>query len=636
MQKAAAAGAATLAAGAVGFKALDSSMNLSADFKTIYRGAKPLLAINKLGKRTDDYSVADVFVDTVSKYGGETFTIFEHRRMTYGDMELFSTQLAHWLLKHGIQAGDVLALVMENKPEFIGWWLAMTKIAAQVALVNYSVKRKGLVHCIKVADSKAVVFDTDTEENVYDVEGDLEARLFYWGPCPPSRPFKDVTTVGHDQMLGLSIDGGPLKELRKGIKMMDNFGFIYTSGTTGLPKAANIMHIKIVAMGNLLGAAGAGPGDRTHCCLPLFHSAGGGIGVLGCILTGSAIVISKKFSASRFWNEISAYGCTGFQYIGELGRFLVNYAKEHPEVYQIPHKLKFAVGNGLRPEVWDDFQDGFKIPAVLEFYGATEGNGALINYSAASDKASRGAVGRVGAILSKVLKPKIVKFDVETDEVVRGPDGLCIECGFMEPGELLFPNVQGDPTKTFKGYRDAKATAKKLLSDGFAKGDSWFRTGDLLAKDSRGFIYFVDRIGDTFRWKGENCSTTEVSEIVSSFPGVEEANVYGIKVPGCMDGRACMAAVQGRAGLQSQERLDDLLELCRRELPKYSLPLFLRFLPEMEQTATFKQQKANLREQGCDPKVVEDAMYWLSPVTGKYEPFGAAEYQGLESGQSKL
>jgi len=355
-------------------------------------------------------------------------------------------------------------------------------------------------------------------------------------------------------------------------------------------------------------------------------------------MTGATLVLSKKFSNSRFWPEIVAHQCTGFQYIGELGRYLVNYAKEHPEVnkYIQQHKLKVAVGNGLRPEVWNDFQDGLRIPLVVEFYGATEGNGVLINFCEKANLSARGAVGRMGALMKKVIPGRIVKFDVETEECIRGSDGLCIECPPGESGELIFPNLQNDPSKAFKGYTDPKATAKKLLSDGFVKGDSWFRTGDLLSCDTQGYYYFVDRIGDTFRWKGENCSTMEVSEVVSAYPGVTEANVYGVKVPGVADGRACMVAISAPADLQSQEKLDAIQKLCQKELPNYAQPLFLRFLPEMEVTGTFKHQKVQLREHGCDPNKVSDNMFWLSPSGKRYEPFGLAEYQALENGKAKL
>mmetsp|Transcript_61119 Transcript_61119/g.199828 ORF Transcript_61119/g.199828 Transcript_61119/m.199828 type:complete len:635 (+) Transcript_61119:115-2019(+) len=629
------AAAAVAVSGAVGFKVLDSKLNLSADLKSFKRLTK-CLAIMKYGKRADDFTIADIWAESVAKWADSTFVIFEHRRLTFKDVDMMSNQMAHWLLEQGFKTGDVIAMVMENKAEFIAWWLAMTKIGLQVAMINYNTKQKGLVHCIKVANASGVLFDADTAQSIHDVEGELAGiKLLHWGSAP-SLPFKSTLPVTHDALLAYPRDAGKFKAMRKGIKMSDNFGFIYTSGTTGLPKAANIMHVKFAGMGSMILASGLGPSDRLYTCLPIFHSAGGGIGVIGCILTGATLVLSRKFSNSRFWYEIMAYDCTAFQYIGELGRYLVNYAKEHPEVTKLPHKVKVAIGNGMRPEVWDDFQDGFRIPLVAEFYGATEGNGALINFCERGDKASRGAVGRAGTLLTKVLKARVLKFDYETEEVIRGPDGFCIECAHGDAGELVFPNVKDDPSKEFKGYTDPKATAKKLLSDAFEKGDSWFRSGDLLSKDSAGYFYFIDRIGDTFRWKGENCSTMEISEIVSAFPGVTEANVYGVKVPGSADGRACMVAISGGAQLQEQAQLDALLKLCEKELPKYAQPLFLRFLPDMDITGTFKHQKVALRESGCDPKAVADKLFWFSPASRRYEPFGASEYQQLEKGTSKL
>jgi len=624
-------------AGGIGFKILDSKTHISADLKNFGRLSKGL-AILKLGKKTEDYTVSDIWAESCAKWGENTFVIFEHRRLTFNDMDMLSNQLAHWLLEKGIKRGDVVALLMENKPEFIGWWLALTKIGALVGMINYNIKAKGLVHCIKVAKSTALIFDKDTEENVHDIEAELEGvNMFYWGK-DIAKPFKQVVSVDHDELLSLSRDGSKFHDMRKGLKMSDNFGFIYTSGTTGLPKAANIMHLKFVSMGSLPMMSGLGPSDRLYTCLPIFHSAGGGIGVVGCIMTGATLVLAKKFSNSRFWGDIVHHKCTGFQYIGELGRYLVNYLKEHPELKPLiaQHHLKVAMGNGLRPEVWDEFQDGLRVPLIVEFYGATEGNGILLNFCEKTNLEARGAVGRMGSLMSKVIPGKIVKFDVETEECIRGADGLCIECPFGEAGELIFANIADDPSKQFKGYTDPKATAKKLLGDCFKKGDSWFRTGDLLSKDSRGYFYFVDRIGDTFRWKGENCSTMEVSEVVSAFPGVGEANAYGVKVPGVQDGRACMVAISGAGELQSQEQLGALQQLCQKELPAYAQPLFLRFLPDMDITGTFKHQKVELREKGCDPNKVSDKMFWLSPGTKKYEPFALNEFQMLENGKSKL
>jgi len=621
--------AAAVAAGAVGFKILDSKTQLSADISTVRRMLK-VLTFMKNGKRTDDFSMTDIWKESVAKWANNTFVIFEHRRLTFRDMDMLATQMAHWLLGQGVKRGDVVAMVMENKPEFIAWWLGLTKIGAEVAMINFNIKQKGLVHCIKVANSVGVLFDCDTEENVHAVEGELAGtKLFYWGG-PPVKDFKEVSAVTHDVLLNYSRDDSSFVAMRKGIKMSDNFGFIYTSGTTGLPKAANIMHVKFGTMGSMVVAAGMGPGDRLYTCLPIFHSAGGGIGVVGCILTGATLVLAKKFSNTRFWPDIMAHECTGFQYIGELGRYLVNYSKEHPEVLGLPHQLKVAIGNGLRPEVWDDFQDGFKIPLVCEFYGATEGNGALINFSQRGDKASRGAVGRAGTLMKKVLKTRIVKFDVDKEEVLRGPDGFCIDCEPGEAGELIFPIIADDPSKNFKGYTDEKATAKKILKDAFAKGDSWFRTGDLLSSDTQGFFYFADRIGDTFRWKGENCSTMEVSEIVSTFEGVSEANVYGVKVPGSQDGRACMVAINGPESLQSEESLNALQKLCEKELPKYAQPLFIRFLPNMEITGTFKHQKVQLRNEGFDPSKVADPVYYLEG--GRYTLVDSALYERIVAG----
>nr|QJU71813.1 long chain fatty acid transporter [Gambierdiscus polynesiensis] len=627
--------AAAVALGAAGLKVLDSKTGISADLAIARRMMRALPILNK-GKSTADASMSDVWEEAVTKWPNNTFVIFEHQRLTFGDMDMLSNQMAHWLLAQGIKRDDVVAMVMENKAEFIAWWLALTKIGAQVALINYAIKQKGLLHCIKVAKSKAVIFDEDTEESVGAIQTELEGvKLLFWGGRP-AMSYKQVQTVTHDILLGYPRSGGEFKAMRNGIKMADNFGFIYTSGTTGLPKAANIMHVKFVGMGSMVMASGLGPGDRLYTCLPIFHSAGGGIGVCGCILSGATLVLARKFSNQRFWPDIVSYGCTAFQYIGELGRYLVNYAKEHPEVLSLAHKLKCAMGNGLRPEVWDDFQDGFRIPLVVEFYGATEGNGALMNFCHRGDKASRGAVGRAGPLLNKIMNAKVVKFNVDTEDVIRSSDGLCIECSPGEAGELVFPIVSDDPAKNFKGYTDEKATSKKILTDVFAKGDSWFRTGDLLSKNSLGLFFFADRIGDTFRWKGENCSTMEVSEIVSSFEGIEEANVYGVKVPGVQDGRGCMVAISGPQELQVREKLDALQKLCEKELPRYAQPLFLRFLPNMEITGTFKHQKVQLREQGCDPRVVRDVLYWLSPGSKRYEKFEESDFLALTNGASRL
>jgi len=285
----------------------------------------------------------------------------------------------------------------------------------------------------------------------------------------------------------------------------------------------------------------------------------------------------------------------------------------------------------LRPEIWDEFQDRFNIPEVGEFYGSTEGNAALFNHCV--DKRSRGSVSHMGPLLFKLYKLKLAKFDVASEEIVRGPNGFVIECAPGEPGELLGEIVMGDPVRGFDGYHDNKeATQKKILKDAFKKGDVYFRSGDLMKRDKQGYWYFVDRIGDTFRWKGENVSTTEVTEVVSTFPGVSEVNIYGVEVPGHPDGRACMAAMV----FADDFNWDGFAKHVKDRLPVYAIPLFIRKETQMATTSTFKHQKVHLRQQGCDPEKVKDPMRYYDPKKNAYLPFGKKEYEELQRGRSKL
>jgi len=316
------------------------------------------------------------------------------------------------------------------------------------------------------------------------------------------------------------------------------------------------------------------------------------------------------------------------QYIGELCRYLVGAPKQKNDA---ENNVRIAIGNGLRPEIWDEFQDRFNIAEVGEFYGSTEGNTALLNHC--THKRHRGSVGHTGPILTKLYKVKLVKFDIEKEEPIRGKDGFLIDVQPGEPGELLGEIVEGDPVRGFDGYHDNKeATNKKIYRDAFKKGDIYFRTGDLLKRDKDGYWYFVDRIGDTFRWKGENVSTTEVAEVVSTFPGVSEVNVYGIEVPGQPDGRACMAAMIFEDNLD----FDGLAKHCKERLPVYAMPLFIRKEKAIEITSTFKHQKVHLRQQGCDPTKVKDPLWWYDPKQGTYKPFGQKENEHLQQGRAKL
>jgi fatty-acyl-CoA synthase len=341
------------------------------------------------------------------------------------------------------------------------------------------------------------------------------------------------------------------------------------------------------------------------------------------LLTGGSIVLRRKFSASQFWEEICAESCTMFVYIGELCRYLVN-APESP--MERSHRLRLAFGNGLRGDVWADMVARFAIPDVLEFYGATEGNVSTFNFDS-----KVGAIGRIPGYMRKRVNARIVQFDIESETPIRNAQGLCIECGPGQVGECLGKIDPSDVRTSFTGYADKAATDKKVLHDVFEKGDAWFRTGDLMRRDEEGYIYFVDRIGDTFRWKGENVSTSEVAEQLAQAEGVLEANVYGVEIPG-YDGRA------GMASLVVDESFDikALYSRCEQDLPSYAQPLFVRLQRQIETTGTFKYRKVDLVEEGFDPSRTKDPIYFRSPVKKAFVKVTKAGFDKIRAGGFKL
>jgi acyl-CoA synthetase (AMP-forming)/AMP-acid ligase II len=536
--------------------------------------------------------------------------------------------MAHFFLSQGLQRGDTVALFMENRPEFVISWLGMTKIGVKVAMINTSIKEKGLVHCIKISGCKMVLFGAELGDVVRDVYPTLQAEI------PNVKLFSKEGTVDFcpstDPLVTGQKSERPPASLTAGIRMSDVFGFIYTSGTTGLPKAAVILHQKIFSFGGLMGRAFAvQESDVVYTVLPLFHSAGGGLGIGMMMYRGCTVVLRKKFTAKKFFEDCAKHNITVVQYIGELCRYLL---ATPPSEFDKKHKVRIAIGNGLRPEIWDAFQTRFNIPEIGEFYGATEGNAALVNHC--RTKEAQGACGRQGWLAKKIMKNRFARFDVENEAVIRGPDGFCQDCPPGEPGELLFPIIDSDPSTTFAGYEDPKATQKKIIRDAFVKGDKYFLTGDLLSIDGKGFIRFVDRIGDTFRWKGENCSTTEVSEVLSTFPGILEPNVYGVLIPNNQDGRAPCAAISPVDGNLANIDMAKLAAYLKKNLPVYAIPLFLRVIPQMEMTATLKQTKGTLRTEGIDILKVKDPLFFLDG--DKYVPLTKEIYAKITTPGARL
>jgi fatty-acyl-CoA synthase len=413
---------------------------------------------------------------------------------------------------------------------------------------------------------------------------------------------------------------------RPDLTIEDRALYIFTSGTTGLPKAATVSHARVLQWSYwFAGMMGVQPGDRMYNCLPMYHSIGGVL-VLGAILIGGgSVVIKEKFSASNFWNDVVRWDCTVFQYIGEFCRYLLH---STPSSQTQNHRIRLACGNGLASDVWDEFKDRFNIPRVLEFYAATEGNISLFNV-----EEKRGAIGRIPSYLAHRFSPVLVRFDVEKGQPVRSDQGFCIRCASNEPGEAI-GKIRDDPSSIgsrFDGYTNKLETEAKILRNVFEQGDKWVRTGDLMRKDDAGFFYFVDRVGDTFRWKGENVATSEVSEAICAFPGVEHAIVYGVAIP-ANEGRVGMAALS----CEQELNLAALRHHLISRLPAYARPAFLRLRNEVDVTGTFKYSKADLSRQGFDPFTTTDPIYFDNPESQSFTRLDQVLYDRIQRGQIRL
>ncbi|XP_033109445.1 very long-chain acyl-CoA synthetase-like [Anneissia japonica] len=407
------------------------------------------------------------------------------------------------------------------------------------------------------------------------------------------------------------------KSYRSEITFEDQAYYIFTSGTTGLPKACKRTHRAAVAASFALESVGLGPDDVLYSPLPLYHSAAFNLGFLNCIRVGCTFAIGRKFSVTRFWEDVRKHHATIIQYIGEICRYLMAQPKK-PDDGVYPVKLRVACGNGLRPDIWEHFKTRFNIDHIYEFWGATECYKMFINLD--------GKVGTVGR-LSPLLKlldgsVRVIKCDVNLAEPIRGKDGKCIEVAPGETGLLVIAVV--NDTSPFLGYIGKKETEKKILRNVFKDGDSYFNSGDLIKISPDGYIYFVDRLGDTFRWKGENVATTEVAQILDEFPGIMEANVYGVTIPG-QDGKAGMAAITLSAGVESLD-FKKLYSYLSDKLPSYARPKFIRITSNMDLTGTFKHKKSEFAKQGFDPIQITDPLYYINNESTTYDILNADSF----------
>jgi len=587
--------------------------------ETIKREYRTLKTLSEMKKWIDPIKaesaqlVADDIETVVDKYPSQVLFRFQGQLTTYAEMDAQANRVANWAIEAGLKAGDAVALFMENRPDYVAIWYGLSKIGVVTGLINHNLTDKALAHCVNIAKARIIITGAEQDEQIKSADGlfEEEAELFTLG----GKTGQDLQAA-----LAKASEERPDKALRSHLRGRDLCLYVYTSGTTGLPKAARLTQNRVQGMlRTFIAPCQITPRDRIYITLPLYHGTGGVCGVGLAIMTGASIVLRKKFSARQFWDDAADQGVTVIVYIGELCRYLMN-SPPHPK--EKAHKIRTGFGNGLRPDIWQGFLDRFNISYLCEFYGSTEGNVSFANVDG-----KVGAVGRMpGYLKNTFAHVAFVKFDVAEEQPVRGPDGFCIRADIDEPGEVL-GRVGNEARTRFEGYNDKEATSKKLLKDVFEPGDLWFRTGDLMKKDALGYIYFVDRIGDTFRWKGENVSTNEVAEMVASAPGIATANVYGVNVPGT-DGRAGMAAITAEGDID----FDQLYGwLCER-LPKYAVPLFIRVQKEAETTGTFKYRKVELVKEGFDPDQVTDPIWYLDPDKSLYAPLTHDAYETLKSG----
>jgi fatty-acyl-CoA synthase len=568
-----------------------------------------------------------VVVEERARIAPDSLALVSDREcLSYGALAARSRQYSQWAIEHGVGPGTVVALLMPNRPEYLAIWLGVTRVGGIVALLNTNLAGPALAHCINTAAPAHLIADAELAALVDDVRHDIAAKPHVWIHGAERRHFDRIDEI--EQSRGVHAydlpprPGLSERERVEGpVTIDDSALYIYTSGTTGLPKAAIVTHARVMQWSHwFAGLMSIRPDDRLYNCLPLYHSAGGVLAAGAALAAGASVVIRDGFSARAFWRDIVQWDCTLFQYIGELCRYLLN-APSDP--FERRHRVRLGCGNGLRADVWTPFKERFRIPGILEFY-ATEGNVSLVNV-----EGEPGSIGRIPTYLAHRFPAALVKYDAEAAAPARDASGLCVRCGPNEVGEAIGQLLK-DPSNVgsrFDGYTDRDESQKKIVRDVFRPGDAWYRTGDLMRRDDRGFFYFVDRIGDTFRWKGENVSTAEVAAALVACPGVRDVCVYGVAIPGC-EGRAGMATLAADRGLDLAALRAHLVN-C---LPGYAQPVFLRIRDELDVTTTFKHVKQTLVREAYDPTLVTDRLYFNDRDRQAFVPLERSLFTRIQNG----
>ncbi len=545
----------------------------------------------------------------------QTAVLYEDRRYSYSALNAAANRVAGTLQALGLRKGDCIALLMDNRPEYLFTILGANKLGVVTSLINSHVTGAQLVHALKICNPRFVIVGDEHLDNLREIEAGLPVAardVLVWSEAPGVVLPKEARDMNALFLASRETNPKTTKDQRTRDPML----YMYTSGTTGLPKAAIVKNQRFLRAGLIFGRVvlELTNQDVNYVPLPLYHATGAIAAWGSTLCTGGAIAIRKRFSASAFWDDCVRYGATWFPYIGEVCRYLL---QAPPNPNERKHRVRVVLGAGMRPDVWKPFVERFGIARVIEFYGSTEGNVAMVNFE--------GKEGMMGRLLPGQA---VVRVDAETEELTKSPDGTLIKA---RPGEQGILIGRIDKINKFDGYLDKQKTHEKILVNAFGDKRDYFNSGDLVNVHEGGYVSFADRLGDTFRWKGENVATTEVSVALNQCPGVIESNVYGVEVPGA-EGRAGMVALVVNEAFDLERFAQHVLA----GLPRYARPYFVRLQTELTVTGSFKYVKTHLKKEGFDPEKVSDPLYLLDIEQKTYIRLDGSVFQKLVTRQLSL
>jgi citronellyl-CoA synthetase len=570
-----------------------------------------------ISDREKTLSLASLLEDVTRKYPHSPALLDETRSLSYRQFNAWANRYAHALKAEGVQHGSVVAVMLENRLEQLALLAGLAKLGAVSALINTTQRGKVLTHSLNLVSPSFFVVGEELFEAFVEVRKDVPGagQGCYWLADRDTRHNIGKAPQGWINLAGLLAgqSDADLPDSRR-VKLKDACFYIYTSGTTGLPKAAVISHNKWVKAYAGFGLSGLGLGndDVLYMTLPLYHSSGAVVSWSCALAGGAAMAVRRKFSASAFWKDVARYRATSFSYIGELCRYLLNQPESREEKN---NTLTSMIGNGLRPSIWGAFKERFDVQRIVEFYGASEGNIAFINLLNFDN-----TVGLCPAPYA------VVRYDLENERPLRDAKGFLQKVETGESGLLIGEISEKYP---FDGYTEAGKSESMILHDVFCKGDAWVNTGDLMRDLGCKHAQFVDRLGDTFRWKGENVATNEIESLLGDYPGIEDAVVYGVEIPGT-NGRCGMAALRLGEGVQLD--LKGLASYLQQSMPAYAVPLFIRLLGSVDVTGTFKYKKSDLKQQAYDPNAVADILLVQLPGSDSFQPLTRAIFDKIQKG----